>query len=122
MGLILTLVVGAVVGWLASLVMKTNAQMGALMNILVGIVGAWLGSVLAGAMGFAATSQLASLVVSHHRRVPADRAAEGRRRSEVAAPLAPQGRGTRGFRSGQRASGARQTKLAGLVDAAACRV
>ena len=64
MGLILTLVVGAVVGWLASLVMKTNAQMGALMNILVGIVGAWLGGLVAGALGFAATSTLASLVIS----------------------------------------------------------
>lgn len=64
MGLILSLLVGAVVGWLASLVMKTNAQMGALMNILVGIVGAWLGGVLAGMLGFAATTTAASLIVS----------------------------------------------------------
>ena len=64
MGLILSLLVGPVVGWLASLVMKTNAQMGALMNIVVGIVGAWLGGVLAGMIGFAATSTIASLVVS----------------------------------------------------------
>jgi len=39
-----TLIVGAVVGWLASLVMKTNAQMGAIANIVVGIVGSSLGS------------------------------------------------------------------------------
>lgn len=63
MGLILSLIVGAVIGWLASLVMKTNAQMGALMNILVGIVGAWLGGVLAGLLGFAATTTAASLIV-----------------------------------------------------------
>ena len=64
MGLILSLIVGAVVGWLASLVMKTHAQMGALMNILVGIVGAWLGGVVAGMLGFAATTTAASLIVS----------------------------------------------------------
>lgn len=64
MGLVMTLVVGAVVGWLASLVMKTNAQMGALLNIVVGIVGAWLGGLLAGMLGFAATTTAASLVVS----------------------------------------------------------
>lgn len=64
MGLIVTLIVGAVVGWLASMVMKTNAQMGALMNIVVGVVGAWLGNIIAGALGFAATSTAASLVVA----------------------------------------------------------
>lgn len=64
MGLIASLIVGAIVGWLASLVMKTNAQMGAILNIVVGIVGAWLGGVLAGMLGFAATSSLASLIVS----------------------------------------------------------
>jgi uncharacterized membrane protein YeaQ/YmgE (transglycosylase-associated protein family) len=36
--------VGAVVGWLASLVMKTNAQMSAIATIVVGIVGSSLGS------------------------------------------------------------------------------
>lgn len=44
MGLIILLVVGGVVGWLASLIMKTDAQQGLLLNIVVGIVG----SVLAG--------------------------------------------------------------------------
>ena len=45
---IVTLIVGAVVGWLASMLMKTNAQMGAIANILVGIVGSSLGFWLAG--------------------------------------------------------------------------
>lgn len=44
MGLIILLVVGGVIGWLASLIMKTDAQQGLLLNIVVGIVG----SVLAG--------------------------------------------------------------------------
>jgi uncharacterized membrane protein YeaQ/YmgE (transglycosylase-associated protein family) len=51
MNWIVTIVVGAIVGWLASIVMKTNAQMGAIANILVGIVGSSLGFWLAGVMG-----------------------------------------------------------------------
>jgi uncharacterized membrane protein YeaQ/YmgE (transglycosylase-associated protein family) len=64
MGLLITLIIGAVVGWLASMVMKTNAQMGAIFNIVVGIVGAWLGTFLAGMMGFVATTGIAAIVVS----------------------------------------------------------
>ena len=44
MGLILLLIVGGIVGWLASLIMRTDAQQGIFLNIVVGIVG----SVLAG--------------------------------------------------------------------------
>ena len=43
MNIIVWLVVGGVVGWLASLVMKTDAQQGLLLNVVVGIVGALLG-------------------------------------------------------------------------------
>ncbi len=43
MGIILWIVFGALVGWLASIIMKTDAQQGALLNIAVGIVGAILG-------------------------------------------------------------------------------
>jgi uncharacterized membrane protein YeaQ/YmgE (transglycosylase-associated protein family) len=42
MNFIIWLIVGALVGWLASIVMKTNAQQGWLLNIIVGIVGAML--------------------------------------------------------------------------------
>ena len=51
MNWIVTIIVGAIVGWLASMVMKTNAQMGAIANILVGIVGSSLGFWLASMMG-----------------------------------------------------------------------
>jgi uncharacterized membrane protein YeaQ/YmgE (transglycosylase-associated protein family) len=51
MNWIVTIVVGAIVGWLASMVMKTNAQMGAIANIVVGIVGSSLGFWLAGVLG-----------------------------------------------------------------------
>ena len=43
MGFILWLIVGGIVGWLASLVMKTDGQQGILLNVVVGIVGAFLG-------------------------------------------------------------------------------
>ena len=42
MTLILILIVGGVIGWLASMVMKTDGQQGILLNIVVGIVGAFL--------------------------------------------------------------------------------
>ncbi len=41
--LIIWLVVGAFAGWVASIIMKTDEQMGALANIVVGIIGAFLG-------------------------------------------------------------------------------
>ena len=40
MGIIIWLVVGGVVGWLASIIMRTDAQQGIFLNIVVGIVGA----------------------------------------------------------------------------------
>ena len=42
MNLIIWLVVGGVLGWLASLVMRTDAQQGIFLNIVVGIIGALL--------------------------------------------------------------------------------
>jgi uncharacterized membrane protein YeaQ/YmgE (transglycosylase-associated protein family) len=39
MNIIVTLIIGGIIGWLASLIMKTNAQMGILANIVVGIIG-----------------------------------------------------------------------------------
>lgn len=47
-GIIIWLIVGGVVGWLASLVMRTDAQQGILLNIVVGIVGAFLAGLLLG--------------------------------------------------------------------------
>ena len=43
MGIILWIVFGALVGWIASLIMKTDAEQGAFLNIVVGIIGAVLG-------------------------------------------------------------------------------
>jgi uncharacterized membrane protein YeaQ/YmgE (transglycosylase-associated protein family) len=46
MTLILVLVVGGIIGWLASIVMRTDASQGILLNIVVGIVGALIAGVL----------------------------------------------------------------------------
>jgi uncharacterized membrane protein YeaQ/YmgE (transglycosylase-associated protein family) len=43
MNLLIWLVVGGVIGWLASLIMHTDASQGILLNVVVGIVGAMLG-------------------------------------------------------------------------------
>ena len=43
MNFIIWLVVGGLIGWVASMVMKTDAQQGMILNIVVGIVGAMLG-------------------------------------------------------------------------------
>jgi len=64
MGFILSLIVGGIVGWLASMLMKTNAQMGLVANVLVGVVGSMLGFWLAGLVGFAACGTVARLLVS----------------------------------------------------------
>ena len=43
MNFIIWIVVGGILGWIASLIMKTDAQQGMFLNIVVGIVGALLG-------------------------------------------------------------------------------
>lgn len=40
MGIIIWLIVGGIVGWLASIIMRTDGQQGILLNVIVGIVGA----------------------------------------------------------------------------------
>ena len=67
MGLIIVLIVGGVIGWLASIVMRTDAQQGVLLNVVVGIVGALIGGLLFGGRGlldapFNAMSLLVSFV------------------------------------------------------------
>lgn len=46
MGIILWLIVGGVIGWIASMIMRTDAQQGILLNIVVGIVGAFVGGLI----------------------------------------------------------------------------
>ena len=46
MNFIIWLIIGGVIGWLASIVMRTDGQQGILLNVVVGIVGALLGGFL----------------------------------------------------------------------------
>ena len=48
MGLIILLVVGGLIGWVASMIMRTDGQQGILLNIVVGIVGAFIGCLIFG--------------------------------------------------------------------------
>lgn len=45
------IVLGGVAGWLASMVMKTDASQGILLNIVIGIVGAFIGGMIFNALG-----------------------------------------------------------------------
>ena len=68
MGIILWVVFGGIVGWVASMIMKTDGQQGLFMNIIVGIIGAviggWLMSVVgeSGVQGFNFYSFLVALL------------------------------------------------------------
>ena len=53
MSWIISLIIGGIIGWLASIVMKTNAQMGLIANVLVGVAGSLLGFWIAGLLGIA---------------------------------------------------------------------
>ncbi|MCM2316911.1 MAG: GlsB/YeaQ/YmgE family stress response membrane protein [Thermoanaerobaculia bacterium] len=64
MNWIISLIIGGIVGWLASLIMKTDAQMGWIANILVGIVGSMLGYWVAGVLGIAVAGSLASFLIA----------------------------------------------------------
>lgn len=64
MDIIITIILGGIVGWLASIIMKTNAQMGLIANILVGIVGAFLGFWLAGLLGIATGGGIVRWIVA----------------------------------------------------------
>jgi uncharacterized membrane protein YeaQ/YmgE (transglycosylase-associated protein family) len=46
LGLLIWLTVGGIIGWLASVVMRTDAQQGILLNIVVGVVGSYIGGSL----------------------------------------------------------------------------
>ena len=51
MGLISWIIIGGIAGWLASMVMKTDKEMGAMANIVVGVVGALVGGFIVQLLG-----------------------------------------------------------------------
>jgi uncharacterized membrane protein YeaQ/YmgE (transglycosylase-associated protein family) len=64
MSWIISLIIGGIVGWLASILMKTNAQMGMIANVLVGVVGSMLGFWLVGLMGIVPASGILRFLVA----------------------------------------------------------
>ncbi len=66
MELIAFLVLGGIAGWIASLIMGTDASQGIFLNIVVGVVGAFIGGMLFNAFGNAGVSgfNIYSLVVA----------------------------------------------------------
>lgn len=70
MNIIIWLIMGGLVGWVASIIMNTNAQQGIILNVVVGIVGAMLGGWLIGPLlgagsineGFSIMSFIVSLI------------------------------------------------------------
>ena len=70
MDFIIWLIVGGVIGWLASIVMRTDGQQGMFLNIVVGIVGSYIGGFLfdpmfgsAGAIGPYLTAFLGAILL-----------------------------------------------------------
>lgn len=61
---LVTLIIGGIVGWLASILMKTNAQMGILANVIVGVFGSFLGVAVANALGVRAHTTPAAWIVA----------------------------------------------------------
>jgi uncharacterized membrane protein YeaQ/YmgE (transglycosylase-associated protein family) len=61
---LVTLIIGGIVGWLASILMKTNAQMGILANVIVGVFGSFLGVAVANALGVRTHTTPAAWIVA----------------------------------------------------------
>ncbi|MDT8305231.1 MAG: GlsB/YeaQ/YmgE family stress response membrane protein, partial [Anaerolineae bacterium] len=65
LNIILWIIVGGLAGWIASMIMGTNASMGPIANIIVGIVGAVIGGFLVGLFGIETTTfSIVGLVVA----------------------------------------------------------
>jgi len=61
---IVFLVIGGLIGWLASILMKTNGQMGLLANILVGVAGAYIGGWLGGVLGISVSGWVGAALLA----------------------------------------------------------
>ena len=56
MGILVWVIFGALVGWIASKIMKTDAEQGAFLNIVIGIVGATIGGWIMGLLNMGGVS------------------------------------------------------------------
>lgn len=66
MGIILWIIFGALAGWIASVIMKTDSNQGTMMDIILGVIGAIVGGFLMGLVGQSGVTgfNLYSLVVA----------------------------------------------------------
>ena len=65
MSWIILIIVGAIIGWLASLIMKTDAEQGLLWNVIIGIVGSLLGKwIFADLLGIGSAAAAGSLTLA----------------------------------------------------------
>ncbi len=64
MNWIISLIIGGIIGWLASILMKTNARMGCIANVVVGVVGSALGYWVAGLLGISAPGGIIGFLVA----------------------------------------------------------
>lgn len=66
MGIVLWIIFGAIAGWVASVIMKTNSRQGPVKDIVLGVVGAVVGGFLMGLVGQAGVTgfNIYSLVVA----------------------------------------------------------
>ncbi len=51
LNIILWIIFGALVGWIASIIMRTDEEQGAVANIIIGIIGAFIGGAISRALG-----------------------------------------------------------------------
>jgi uncharacterized membrane protein YeaQ/YmgE (transglycosylase-associated protein family) len=71
MNFLIYLIVGGIAGWLASMVMKTDAQQGIILNVIVGIIGGFLGGIVLpmvglsfpGTIGFLITALIGAIIL-----------------------------------------------------------
>lgn len=61
---IIWLIIGGVIGWLASMIMRTDAQQGVFLNIVVGIVGAFVGGLIVNGGSINDNINVTSILVS----------------------------------------------------------
>ena len=66
MNILIWVIIGGIIGWIASMIMRTDAQQGILLNIVVGIVGAFIGGLVfnGGRLEGARPDDLTSFVVA----------------------------------------------------------
>ena len=66
MNILIWVIIGGIIGWIASMIMRTDAQQGILLNIVVGIVGAFIGGLIfnGGRLEGARPDDLTSFVVA----------------------------------------------------------